>query len=105
MDCLPPIVPTTGSFGKMETAHGPVPMTARVVDHQAAHYGFGCRELGDAKITSGTGAFAFMGTGDEIINKPPNWAHCPLPPGNLKGRMPSTALKAMYSWLAPRLTG
>ncbi len=69
-ECLPQIVPTTGDFGEMETAHGPVPITASVVDQQAALYGFGCREPGDAKITFGTGAFALMVTGDEGINKP-----------------------------------
>lgn len=54
----------------METAFGRVPITASVVDQQAALYGFGCREPGEAKITFGTGAFALMITGSEIINKP-----------------------------------
>lgn len=68
--CLPQIVPTTGDFGAMETAFGPVPVTASVVDQQAALYGFGCREPGEAKITFGTGAFALMVTGSDIINNP-----------------------------------
>ncbi|TDT77644.1 glycerol kinase [Litoreibacter halocynthiae] len=70
MECLPQIVPTTGDFGAIETAHGRVPVTASVVDQQAALYGFGCRKTGDAKITFGTGAFALMVTGAEIVNKP-----------------------------------
>ncbi len=70
IECLPEITATTGDFGAMETGFGPVPVTASIVDQQAALYGFGCREKGDAKITFGTGAFALAVTGDEIINKP-----------------------------------
>ena len=70
IECLPEIVPTTGDFGIVNTAFGSVPVTASVVDQQAALYGFGCNHPGDAKITFGTGAFALMVTGDEIINKP-----------------------------------
>ena len=70
LDCLPDIVPTTGNFGRIETPSGPVPVTASVVDQQAALFGFGCREAGDAKITFGTGAFALMVTGAEIIRRP-----------------------------------
>ena len=70
IDCLPEIVPTTGSFGTVETAFGPVPVTASVVDQQAALYGFGCRRAGEAKITFGTGAFALMVTGGDIIREP-----------------------------------
>lgn len=70
IDCLPRIVPTTGDFGSLRTAFGAVPVTASVVDQQAALYGFGCSAPGDAKITFGTGAFALMVTGDKIVNKP-----------------------------------
>ena len=69
-ECLPEIVPTTGDFGVMDTEYGPTPVTASVVDQQAALYGFGCRNKGDAKITFGTGAFALMVTGEQIIYKP-----------------------------------
>jgi glycerol kinase len=68
--CLPEIVPTTGDFGSIDTNHGPTPVTASVVDQQAALFGFGCRNRGDAKITFGTGAFALMVTGGEIVRKP-----------------------------------
>ncbi|MDQ7070965.1 MAG: FGGY family carbohydrate kinase [Rhodobacterales bacterium] len=64
METLPEITPTTGDFGTLETAHGPRPITASVVDQQAALYGFGCRDAGDVKITFGTGAFALMVTGN-----------------------------------------
>ncbi|WP_274423223.1 FGGY family carbohydrate kinase [Chelativorans sp. YIM 93263] len=70
VDCLPQIVPTTGDFGGLKTASGSLPVTASVVDQQAALYGFGCRAKGEMKITFGTGAFALMVTGEEIINKP-----------------------------------
>ncbi|OUR78348.1 glycerol kinase [Alphaproteobacteria bacterium 46_93_T64] len=69
-ECLPEIVPTTGDFGVMDTEYGPTPVTASVVDQQAALYGFGCRNKGDTKITFGTGAFTLMVTGEKIINKP-----------------------------------
>ncbi|KFB09306.1 FGGY family carbohydrate kinase [Nitratireductor basaltis] len=70
IECLPPIRSTTGDFGALGTAAGHLPVTASVVDQQAALYGFGCRQKGDAKITFGTGAFALMVTGEEIIRRP-----------------------------------
>lgn len=62
IDALPDIVSNTGDFG---TISG-VPLTALIVDQQAALYGAGCRAAGDAKVTFGTGAFALMVTGDTI---------------------------------------
>ena len=70
IECLPKIVPTTGDFGVMATDSGSTPVTASIVDQQAALYGFGCSAKGDAKITFGTGAFALMITGDKIVNEP-----------------------------------
>ena len=69
IETLPEIVPTTANFGAIRTEHGLVPVTASVVDQQAALYGFGCRDAGDAKVTFGTGAFALALTGAEIIRK------------------------------------
>jgi glycerol kinase len=67
LEALPPIVPTAGlKLG----AIGKVPVTASVVDQQAALYGHGCRRPGDAKITFGTGAFALAITGSEIVRAP-----------------------------------
>lgn len=54
VDCLPPILPTTGDLGRI----GDLPLTASMVDQQAALYGHGARQAGDTKITFGTGAFA-----------------------------------------------
>jgi glycerol kinase len=54
IECLPEIRPTTGDFGAIDG----IPVTASMVDQQAALFGHGCRKPGDAKITFGTGAFA-----------------------------------------------
>lgn len=54
MECLPEILPTAGHFGEV----GRVPVTASLVDQQAALFGHGCAKPGDLKITFGTGAFA-----------------------------------------------
>ena len=62
IECLPEIRPTTGSFG----AIGGVPVTASIVDQQAALFGHGCRDTGDAKITFGTGAFALAVAGSTV---------------------------------------
>lgn len=59
IDCLPEIRATADDFG----AIGNTPITANVVDQQAALFGHGCRQVGDAKITFGTGAFALCLTG------------------------------------------
>lgn len=64
--CLPEIRPTMGDFGSIDG----VAVTASVVDQQAALYGHGCRQPGDAKITFGTGAFALAVTGSSILRAP-----------------------------------
>ena len=66
IECLPEIRPTTGDFGTIDG----IPVTASIVDQQAALYGHGCRGSGDAKITFGTGAFALVLTGTEIMRAP-----------------------------------
>lgn len=62
IECLPPILPTAADFGAIDG----VPVTASVVDQQAALYGHGCRVAGDTKITFGTGAFALSLTGSKL---------------------------------------
>jgi len=57
---LPEIVATKGDLGSIESQGRRIPVTASVVDQQASLYGHGCRDIGDAKITFGTGAFALM---------------------------------------------
>lgn len=56
-DALPAIVPTTGDLGHLTAGGRRVPLLASLVDQQAAVYGHGCRDAGDAKVTFGTGAF------------------------------------------------
>lgn len=70
IETLPEIRSTTGDFGAVSTASGLIPVTASVVDQQAALYGFGCRQAGDVKMTFGTGAFALMVTGNDIHRHP-----------------------------------
>jgi glycerol kinase len=53
-ECLPEIKKTTDQFGLANK----IPVTANMVDQQAALFGHGCMRPGDAKITFGTGAFA-----------------------------------------------
>jgi len=65
-ECLPEIRPTTGAFGTI----GRIPVTASLVDQQAALYGHNCRRPGEAKITFGTGAFALAITGSRIVRAP-----------------------------------
>ncbi|MEE4254553.1 MAG: FGGY family carbohydrate kinase [Desulfuromusa sp.] len=64
LEALPEIITTTGDFGSVESKGRQIPITASIVDQQAALYGHGCRIKGDAKITFGTGAFALVLTGD-----------------------------------------
>ncbi len=60
IETLAPLRPTTGPFGAYEG----MPVRTSVVDQQAALYGHGCREYGEAKVTFGTGAFALVLAGD-----------------------------------------
>ncbi len=69
-EALPEIVATTGDFGSLSVGGKAVPVTASIVDQQAALYGHGCRAAGDVKITFGTGAFVLMVTGAEILRAP-----------------------------------
>jgi glycerol kinase len=64
MECLPEIKPTAAQFGACKSA----PITASLVDQQAALFGHGCSKRGDAKITFGTGAFALAVAGEARID-------------------------------------
>jgi glycerol kinase len=63
IECLPEIRPTAGLFGDTRG----VPVSASLVDQQAALFGHGCRHKGDAKITFGTGAFALAVASDAVL--------------------------------------
>lgn len=64
MECLPEIRPSAGLFG----TKGKIPVTASLVDQQAALFGHGCAAPGDAKITFGTGAFALAVAGPKRLD-------------------------------------
>ena len=66
IECLPEIRSTTGDFGAIDG----VPVTASMVDQQAALFGHGSRKPGDAKITFGTGAFALAIAGEKPLKDP-----------------------------------
>jgi len=61
IDCLPSIVSVNSDFGEVDGT----PVKASIVDQQAALYGHNCRQVGDSKITFGTGAFFLSLTGTE----------------------------------------
>jgi len=92
MACLPDIVTTTGDFGVVETRYGATPVTASIVDQQAALYGFGCRTAGDAKITFGTGAFALMVAGTTVVSQD-NPVLLPTVTWQMSGQPPVYALE------------
>ena len=63
VDLLPEIRPTQADFGSARRQGKSIPIVASLVDQQAALFGHGCRNPGDAKITFGTGSFALAITG------------------------------------------
>ncbi|WMS44713.1 FGGY family carbohydrate kinase [Acuticoccus sp. MNP-M23] len=75
-DALPPIGPSAGPLGTVRVGSRDKPLAASLVDQQAALYGHGCTNPGDAKITCGTGAFMLCVTGSE-------------PPAGSKGALPT----------------
>ena len=62
---LPEVRPSSGDFGQArDSLFGrPVPIAGVAGDQQAALFGQGCWERGDAKCTYGTGAFLLLNTG------------------------------------------
>jgi glycerol kinase len=64
LETLPEILATQDEFGELKVKGRKIPLRASVVDQQASLYGHDCRNVGDAKITLGTGAFALVINGD-----------------------------------------
>lgn len=64
---LPRVVDCAGPIGTTAAFGGEVPVTAAIVDQQAALYGQGCRAPGQAKCTYGTGAFLLANTGEAAV--------------------------------------
>lgn len=75
IEALPEIRTTTAGFGEIAGT----PVTAAIVDQQAALFGHGCRSAGDLKITLGTGAFLLA------------VAAARPAPGTLSGLLPTVA--------------
>ena len=70
MQCLPTIVPSCGDIAKIKHSGRNIPVKANVVDQQASLFGHGCRQIGDTKITFGTGAFILTLTGNHLLQAP-----------------------------------
>jgi glycerol kinase len=67
---LPQVVDSAGAFGvttEFSSQRGAVPLTALVVDQQAALVGQGCLLPGTAKCTYGTGAFLLANVGVRAV--------------------------------------
>lgn len=92
IDALPKIVASTGDFGALESNGKSIPVTASIVDQQAALYGHGCRTPGDTKITFGTGAFALVLTGDQPC-RPPEQGLLPTVAWQFSNQAPVYALE------------
>lgn len=65
---LPPIQPSCSPFGTIGAAllGRSLPMTASLVDQQAALFGQACHSPGDVKVTYGTGAFILLNAGESM---------------------------------------
>jgi glycerol kinase len=67
-DMLPDVLPSSGVFGETEAFEGipaGVPVSGIAGDQQAALFGQGCWEPGQAKNTYGTGCFLLMNMGQQ----------------------------------------
>ena len=66
---LPEVLPSSGYFGstRAEFFGAPLPICGVAGDQQAALFGQGCFEKGQAKNTYGTGCFMLMNTGDTAV--------------------------------------
>ena len=68
---LPEIHPSAHDFGftkGLKILPDGIPITAMIGDQQAALFGHGCFDLGDAKCTFGTGSFLLLNTGDHLVH-------------------------------------
>ena len=62
---LPPVKPSSYFYGMARVGDCEIPITGVAGDQQAALFGQGCFEKGEAKNTYGTGCFLLMNTGDK----------------------------------------
>uniref|UniRef100_A0A8D0GYM2 Glycerol kinase 5 n=1 Tax=Sphenodon punctatus TaxID=8508 RepID=A0A8D0GYM2_SPHPU len=68
LSVFPPVKDTSYNFGSVdpEIFGVPVPITALAADQQAAMFGECCFDLGDIKLTMGTGTFWDVNTGTKV---------------------------------------
>jgi glycerol kinase len=69
-NALPQVLPSSGKFGVTQGLGflpDGIPITGILGDQQAALFGQGCTNPGEAKITYGTGAFLLMNTGEKAV--------------------------------------
>ena len=66
---LPTLCPSSHRFGETEASlfGSEIPIAAAIGDQQAALFGQGCFDRGDAKNTYGTGGFLLMNTGEAPV--------------------------------------
>jgi glycerol kinase len=64
---LPAVVPSSGALAVTSAAYGSVPITGCAGDQHAALFGQACFVAGQAKNTYGTGSFALMNTGSDVV--------------------------------------
>ncbi|XP_006002852.1 putative glycerol kinase 5 isoform X1 [Latimeria chalumnae] len=67
MSIFPPVEDTSHYFGSTEVSifGVPIPVTALVADQQSAMFGECCFDIGDVKLTIGTGTFMDINTGSK----------------------------------------
>ena len=68
-EILPEVRPSSGFFGELDPAllGAALPVTGCAGDQEAAAFGQGIDEPGDAKTTYGTGAFLMFATGERLV--------------------------------------
>ncbi|XP_040204722.1 putative glycerol kinase 5 isoform X2 [Rana temporaria] len=68
LSIFPPVEDTSHSFGVVNPSifGTPIPIRALVADQQAAMFGQCCFDVGDVKLTMGTGTFMAINTGNNL---------------------------------------
>ncbi|XP_069474377.1 glycerol kinase 5 isoform X2 [Ambystoma mexicanum] len=68
MCIFPPVTDTSQRFGSVDASifGVPIPIMALVADQQSAMFGECCFDVGDVKLTMGTGTFMSINTGDTL---------------------------------------
>lgn len=65
--CLPTVVASDAVVGSC-TMFGGAPLCAIIGDQQSSLYGQSCHNVGDTKVTYGTGGFVLLNTGNNIVS-------------------------------------